>query len=373
MVDVALPWCLQLFVSLMMVAMLPPGVPGKVTAPRSVQATVNLPFTLGCNLTKRGGETLKRVQWVSGQNVTLLTHTPGQPATVADHSVELAATRRHTSAITIKRVGHKDEGCYRCVFELHPGGSQEGQTCLVVTAKVIADGNATAVSGKSAVLSCSYGLPQRVLQVLWRKVSGRGNASDVASYALRGNPVIEEPLRDRVSLSRTLDVTRLYLSPVRTQDEGCYSCEFQSASEGSRSAVTCITVYVLPRPQISYRTTPEGALEANCTALARPPVEIVWNVEGDNRTLGPPVPTSYAQPDGTTLVVSTLLLHTSILNDRSVKCLVHHRGLETPLSISLNTKMGTALAVLISVTGVAILVVVSMCICLFKCFMRKGD
>ncbi|KAJ8255932.1 hypothetical protein COCON_G00197960 [Conger conger] len=371
MVDAALPWCLQLFVSLTMVAMLPPGVPGKVTAPRNVQAMVNLPFTLGCNLTKRGGDSLKQVQWVSGQNATLLTHTPGQPASVADHSVELAATRRHTSAITIKRVGHKDEGCFRCVFHLEPRGSQEGQICLAVTAKAVAEGNKTAVSGQSAVLSCSYGLPQRVLQVLWRKVLGRGEARDVASYAQQGNPVIEEPLRDRAFLSRTLDRTRLHLSPVRTEDEGCYTCEFQSVSEGSQSAVACVTVYVLPRPQISYRTTPQGAIEANCTAQARPPVEIVWNVEGDNRTLGPPVPTSYEQPDGTTLVVSTLVLQTSILNDKSVKCLVHHRGLEAPLSVSLNTKLGTALAVLISVTGAAILVVVCMCICLFKCF-RKG-
>ncbi|KAJ8252828.1 hypothetical protein GJAV_G00206050 [Gymnothorax javanicus] len=345
----------------------------KVTAPRNAQASVNLPFTLGCNLTKRGGDTLVSVQWVNAENATLLTHTPGQLPIIANHSVELAPSRRHTSAITIKRVGHKDEGCYRCVFHLQPRGSQEAQICLTVTARVVTDGNMTAVSGKSAVLSCSYGLPQRVLQVLWRKVSGRGDSGDVASYAQQGSPVIEEPHRERVSLSRTMDTSRLYLSPVRTEDEGCYSCEFQSVSEGSKSAVTCISVYVLPRPQISYKATPQGAIEVNCTALARPPVEIVWNVEGDNRTLGPPVPTFYEQSDGTTLVVSTLVLQTSILNDKSVKCLVYHRGLESPLSVALNTKMGTALAVLISVTGGAILVIACMCICLFKCFLHKDD
>lgn len=99
------------------------------------------------------------------------------------------------------------------------------------------------MSGQSAVLSCSYGLPQRVLQVLWRKVSGQGDPGDVASYAQQGNPVIEEPLRDRVSLSRTLDRSRLRLNPVRTSDEGCYACEFQSVSEGSQSAVTCLVIY----------------------------------------------------------------------------------------------------------------------------------
>ncbi|KAJ8362556.1 hypothetical protein AAFF_G00368040 [Aldrovandia affinis] len=372
MFDATLPWCLQLCVSLTMVAMIP-GVSGKVTAPRNVKVLVNLPFTLGCNLTKRGGDSLKQVRWLDGQNATLLTYVPGQPATIADHRVEPAATRRHTSGITIKRVGPKDEGCYRCVFDVHPGGPQEGQTCLAVTANVIAEGNKTAVSGRSSVLSCTYGLPQRVLQILWRKVSGRGNASDVASYAQRGEPVIEEPLRGRVSLSRTLDKTRLHLNPVKTEDEGCYTCEFQSLSEGSKSAVSCLTVYVLPRPQMSYRTMPQGVIEANCTALARPPVEIVWNVEGDNRTMGPPVTSSTEQPEGTTLVVSTLVLQAGLLNDKSVKCLVHHRGLESPISVSMNTKLGTALAILISVTSVATLVIVSMCICLFKCFLHKDD
>ncbi|KAI1899780.1 hypothetical protein AGOR_G00065270 [Albula goreensis] len=372
MFDVTLPRRLQLCVPVMMVAMLQ-GVSGKVTAPRSVQAMVNLPFTLGCNFTKRGGDSLKQVRWLDGQNATLLTYTPGQPAVVADHRVEPAATRRHTSAITIKRVGPKDEGCYRCVFDVQPGAPQEGQTCLTVTAKVISEGNKTAVSGRSAYLSCTYGLSQKVLQILWRKVLGRGNFSDVASYAQQGDPVIEEPLQGRVYVSHTLDKSKLYFSPVKTEDEGCYTCEFQSVSDGSKSAISCITVYVLPRPQMSYRTTPQGTIEANCTALARPPAEIVWNVEGDNRTLGPPVTLSSELPGGTTLVVSTMVLQASLLNDKSVKCLVHHRGLESPISVSMNTKLGTALAILISVTSVATLVIVSMCICLFKCFLRKDS
>ncbi|KAG9339515.1 hypothetical protein JZ751_023657 [Albula glossodonta] len=315
------------------------------------KAMVNLPFTLGCNFTKRGGDSLKQVRWLDGQNATLLTYTPGQPAVVADHRVEPVATRRHTSAITIKRVGPKDEGCYR--------------------SKVISEGNKTAVSGRSAYLSCTYGLSQKVLQILWRKVLGRGNFSDVASYAQQGDPVIEEPLQGRVYVSHTLDKSKLYFSPVKTEDEGCYTCEFQSVSDGSKSAISCITVYVLPRPQMSYRTTPQGTIEANCTALARPPAEIVWNVEGDNRTLGPPVTLSSEQPGGTTLVVSTMVLQASLLTDKSIKCLVHHRGLESPISVSMNTKLGTALAILISVTSVATLVIVSMCICLFKCFLRK--
>lgn len=47
--------------------------------------------------------------------------------------VELAASPRDASAITIKRVSYRDEGCYTCIFEIYSKGLREGQTCLTVT------------------------------------------------------------------------------------------------------------------------------------------------------------------------------------------------------------------------------------------------
>ena len=95
---------------------------------------------------------------------------------------------------------------------------------------------------------------------------------------------------------------------------------------------------VLPKPQVSYKTTSPGVIEANCTSVSRPPAEIVWNVERDNRTMGPPVTTLLPQGDGTTLVISTLTVKSGLLKDVSVKCLVHHKGLESPIAVSMNTK-----------------------------------
>lgn len=95
---------------------------------------------------------------------------------------------------------------------------------------------------------------------------------------------------------------------------------------------------VLPKPQVSYKTTSPGVIEANCTSVSRPPAEIVWNVERDNRTVGAPVATHLPQGDGTTLVISTLTVQSGLLKDVSVKCLVHHKGLETPIAVSMNTK-----------------------------------
>lgn len=104
------------------------------------------------------------------------------------------------------------------------------------------------------------------------------------------------------------------------------------------SACLFLICPVLPKPQVSYRTTSPGVIEANCTSVSRPPAEIVWNVERDNRTMGPPVTTLVPQGDGTTLLTSTLTVQSGLLKDVSVKCLVHHKGLESPIAVSMNTK-----------------------------------
>lgn len=84
-------------------------------------------------------------------------------------------------------------------------------------------------------------------------------------------------------------------------------------------------------------SSPSGVTEANCTAQSRPAAEITWDVGGDNRTFGLPITSTDEQGDGTTVVTSTLLFHSGLLDDVSVKCVVHHQGLKKPLTVSLNT------------------------------------
>uniref|UniRef100_A0A3B4EBC0 Ig-like domain-containing protein n=1 Tax=Pygocentrus nattereri TaxID=42514 RepID=A0A3B4EBC0_PYGNA len=370
MLDVTLPKCLQLFVSLVIVS----RIHGRVMAPARLEAVVERPFTMTCTLVRAKGESIKQVRWLDMQNQTLISYVPGQPASVSGQQhVELGSEARDISNVIIKRVSHRDEGCYTCIFDVYPSGSRDGRMCLMVTASVVQDGNKTAVSGKQASLSCRYGLPEKVDQVLWKKMAERGETLEVASYAKRGDPTINEDYADRTSLSHSLSDSQLSLRPVRVEDEGCYTCEFHTYPEGTKSATTCLTVFVLPKPQVSYKTTSPGVIEANCTAAARPKAEIVWNVEGDNRTLGPPVFTVTPQDDGTILVISTLTVQARLLKDVSVKCLVHHKGLESAIAVSMNTKIGTALAILISVTAVAFLLVICLCVCLWKCVLRKDE
>lgn len=155
---------------------------------------------------------------------------------------------------------------------------------------------------------------------------------------------------------------------------------------------------VLPKPEVIYVTSASGETEANCTARSRPAADITWDVGGDNRTLGPPVTSADSQGDGTTIVRSTLLFHSGLLKDVSVKCIIHHQGLRQPLTVSLNTngeKIATphvtncwprrlvfifnlglclcaavspATVILLSVCGVVAVLFLCLCICFCKCF-----
>uniref|UniRef100_A0A8C6TF71 Zgc:113337 n=1 Tax=Neogobius melanostomus TaxID=47308 RepID=A0A8C6TF71_9GOBI len=319
---------------------------GKVATPQYMLAPVNKPFTLTCSVSREKGETLKQVRWID-ESVSGRQH------------VELGSAPKDTSNVIISRVSFRDEGCYTCIFDMHPSGSQQGTTCITVTSQVTADRNKTAVSGKKTLLSCSYGLPEKVEQVEWKHASPDGQLSPVPAYV------------GRAWLSSSLSDSQLTIQPVAIPDEGCYTCLFHTHRDGPKTSTVCLSTYVLPKPHVSYKTTSPGVIEANCTSVSRPPAEIVWNVERDNRTMGPPQTTQIPQEDGTALVISTLTVQSGLLKDVSVKCLVHHKGLESPIAVSMNTKIGTALTILISVTTVAALLVFSLCFCLWKCFLQK--
>lgn len=110
------------------------NVQGRVTAPALLEAPVEKPFTLTCTVSRDRSESLKWVRWLDVQNQTLLSYQPGQKDSLSGQQhVELASSPKDTSSITIRRVGFRDEGCYTCIFDIHPSGSKQGRTCLTVT------------------------------------------------------------------------------------------------------------------------------------------------------------------------------------------------------------------------------------------------
>ncbi|KAL1022308.1 hypothetical protein UPYG_G00024980 [Umbra pygmaea] len=381
--------CLELLVMVVV------RIQGEVITLSNLTAVAGLPIMLGCNVTLATEDKVMQVRWLDQHNQLLLSYETGRPVrlTKQHDGVTLLSSHYNVSLITIKRADLSHEGCYRCVFDIYPSGGKEGQTCLTIETKAINEGNKTAVSGTLATLSCWYGIPDRVQQVLWRKTANQGDTIKVASFSKRGNPSIDEPFQGRTVLSHTLGTTELSIQPVRTEDEGCYTCEFHTYPEGTRSAKTCLFVYepnqpygtgrysagrygaschnlfrVLPNPAITFVTS-NGIIEANCTTTARPAAHMIWNVEGENGTLGPSTLSAQDQGDGTTFVTSTLYLQEKLLPDLPVKCIVHHQGLESPMSVYLNLNVGPALATVISVSCVVVLLICSLCVCLCKCFL----
>lgn len=143
-------------------------------------------------------------------------------------------------------------------------------------------------------------------------------------------------------------------------------------------------------------TSASGETEANCTARSRPPANITWDVGGDNRTLGPPVTSTDSQGDGTTIVTSTLLFHSSLLKDVSVKCIVHHPGLREPLSVPLDTNgekilnphiclrsifnlslcpcvTGSLATLTFLLCGSFAVLLLCVCVIVYKCFCKEGE
>nr|XP_057908422.1 poliovirus receptor homolog isoform X2 [Doryrhamphus excisus] len=312
---------------------------GEVIPSSALNAEAGKPVLLGCNVTTATGDSVHQVRWLDRHNKLLLAYEERAAVRISHRSpgVQLAASNKDSSYITITRVLPEDEGCYRCIFDVFPKGSQEGSACVTVTAKVHLDGNKTALSGKPSTLSCWYSLPERVQQVLWKKTVQRGHTITVAAYSKQGHYNIQEALKSRLSLTRSLDDTRLGFQAVAIEDEACYTCEFNTYPDGTRSATACLSVYVLPEAKVTHVTSSSGVTEANCTARSRPAANITWRIGEDNQSVESSLVSLADEVDGTTTVTSTLHLQSGVLTEMSVQCIVQHQGLEKALTVSLNT------------------------------------
>lgn len=347
---------------------------GEVITSGNLNAEVGLPLMLSCNITTDSSESIDQVRWLDKHSKTLLSYKQRVPIDIVhqDPNVQLTQSLYGTSSITIKRVQVDHEGCYRCFFDIWPTGIKEGETCITVTGKLRLDSNKTALNGQPTSLSCGYNLPERVVRVEWRKTAEQGDTTKVA-YVTQSNQKIEEAFETRVSLSGTLGDNKLSIHQVQMEDEACYTCVLSAYPDGVKSGTICLYVYVLPQPEVTYVTSSSGAVEANCTARSRPAADITWNVAGDNRTLGPPVSSSYDHGDGTTVVTSTLTFQSGVFSDGSVQCIVRHQGLEKPLLLSLNTNVGPDMVVIVSVSTVAAVLLLCLCVCFCKYYICTGD
>ncbi|XP_061683460.1 OX-2 membrane glycoprotein-like [Syngnathoides biaculeatus] len=343
---------------------------GEVASSASVSVEAGQPVLLGCNVTTATGNSVHQVRWLNQRSELLLAYQHTTPIRVSHRApnVRLASWSQDSSHIAINEAGPRDEGCYRCIFDVFPVGSQEGSTCVSVTVSAHQDGDKEAQSGQPAALSCWYSLPERVLQVLWKKTAEEGGVT-VASYS-QGHYDVEETLRGRLILSRSLGRTRLSFQSVSVQDEACYTCEFHTFPDGTRSATACLSVFVLPEVTVAHLTSSSGLTEANCTARSRPAAQITWTIGGDDQSLNTSLVSRHSDSDGITTVTSTLLVMSATFTENSIRCVVRHQGLEEPLYVALhNPSVSPAQIAIISLsTLIAALILVCLCVHLRRKF-----
>ena len=55
--------------------------------------------------------------------------------------------------------------------------------------------------------------------------------------------MIEPPFQGRVWLSASLSNSELNIQPVSIQDEGCYTCMYNTYPDGPKSSTVCLATY----------------------------------------------------------------------------------------------------------------------------------
>uniref|UniRef100_A0A6I8NAU3 Ig-like domain-containing protein n=1 Tax=Ornithorhynchus anatinus TaxID=9258 RepID=A0A6I8NAU3_ORNAN len=203
-----------------------------------------------------------------------------------------------------------------------------------------------------ATLVCSLLVAKEVLSVTWQKLEA-GGPDNVCTFSHSHGKVIDARYRSRVDISQGLDESILTFRKALLQDEGCYRCIYNIFNSRPIQNQACLTLYVLPSASIRYQFV-NGHLDAACSATARPPALVSWNVsgvEGESHT------ESIAHGNGTTTVTRTLQLKDSERPlGKELVCKVVHRGNVTELRTTVRKSDRVSVPLLLSFLSVLILV-----------------
>nr|XP_032637223.1 OX-2 membrane glycoprotein-like isoform X2 [Chelonoidis abingdonii] len=191
--------------------------------------------------------------------------------------------------------------------------------------------------GGNVTLSCLLMGSYEILQVTWQK-KNTGMNENLATYSLSKGINIVETYRDRLNFTRlSLNDTAITLWRARIQDDGCYTCLFNTFPDGAIPEHTCLTVYEQLRGSLHYVVS-ESNLTATCSANAWPRPVISWIVPKAESEQTEEVVT---HPNGTVSVISKLYVNSSTsLAGQLLICRVRH--MERDRDYSVKVKEGQA-------------------------------
>uniref|UniRef100_A0A8C0HAK9 CD200 molecule n=1 Tax=Chelonoidis abingdonii TaxID=106734 RepID=A0A8C0HAK9_CHEAB len=184
--------------------------------------------------------------------------------------------------------------------------------------------------GGNVTLSCLLMGSYEILQVTWQK-KNTGMNENLATYSLSKGINIVETYRDRLNFTRlSLNDTAITLWRARIQDDGCYTCLFNTFPDGAIPEHTCLTVYGELRGSLHYVVS-ESNLTATCSANAWPRPVISWIVPKAESEQTEEVVT---HPNGTVSVISKLYVNSSTsLAGQLLICRVRHMERDRDYSV----------------------------------------
>ncbi|XP_013908241.1 PREDICTED: OX-2 membrane glycoprotein-like [Thamnophis sirtalis] len=192
----------------------------------------------------------------------------------------------------------------------------------------------TVTTGKNVTLFCQLAKNHDIVQVTWQK-----NQTNIATYS-KANGAKLLSNQSNIHLSQSdLTFSGITFNGVTFEDEGCYSCIFNTFPLGPISGKICLKVYALTEPEINVRQVPnpdnkEEMREINCSVTGRPTPVITWKMK--NPLQIKPKSHMILHPNKTVTVTSTFTqVLSKTVSENSVICVIHHPSLNTSQELTL--------------------------------------
>ncbi|XP_016055695.1 PREDICTED: OX-2 membrane glycoprotein [Miniopterus natalensis] len=207
---------------------------------------------------------------------------------------------------------------------------------------------------KPVSLRCFLETSEEVLIVTWQKMKA-SSPDNMVTFSKDHGVVLQPAYKDKMNITELgLKNTTITFWNTTLDDEGCYTCLFNTFGSGKISGVACLTLFVQPKVFVRYNLS-EDHLNVTCSANARPAPMISWKVSISGMENSTEVIT---HPNGTTTVISSLhIKDPKSQMGKEVICQVLHMGTVTDFGQTVNKGFWFSVPLLLSIVSLVILLI----------------
>ncbi|XDV31138.1 hypothetical protein PO909_033896 [Leuciscus waleckii] len=200
--------------------------------------------------------------------------------------------------------------------------------------------DSTVMKGGNATLFCHLMETEENLNIVWQKQT-RGNPEQHSFFIIHkdGKTEHRKDLQDKVKFIGNFKENNgsIQLLGMSLQDDGIYTCIFNTFPSGTIVTNIRVTVHVPPAGKVTGSTHVSDHYDvtlASCVASnARPAAEVLWRLGALNDSLRTET-SSTQHSDGTVTVVTNILgAPSKHLNQKKIQCVVKHSTLTKQLEL----------------------------------------